>query len=66
MDIDDNEAQMTHHVYTLPLYVPLGKKHFQTVEINIMTDTGLPMPFIEGKSVAVLHIKKSSNPYFLP
>ena len=31
-----------HSVWNPILYVPLQKKHFDTVEINIMTDTGLP------------------------
>ena len=70
MDATDGESdvdvQMIHHIYTSPLYVPLGKKHFESIEINIMTDTGEPMPFAEGKSVAVLHFKRTTNPYFLP
>jgi hypothetical protein len=66
MDVDDGDVQMIHHVYTSPLYVPLGKKHFESIELNIMTDTGKTMPFAEGKSVAVLHFKRTTNPYFLP
>ena len=63
---EDDDVQMIHHIYTSPLYVPLGKKHFESIELNIMTDTGEPMPFAEGKSVAVLHFKRSINPYFIP
>ena len=43
-----------HETPLAPLYVPLQKKHFDTVEINIMTDTGEPVHFAEGKSVTVL------------
>jgi len=41
-----------------PLYIPLQKKHFDTIEINIMTDTGEPVHFAEGKTVTVLEFKR--------
>jgi len=47
-----------HETPHAPLYVPLQKKHFNTVEINIMTDTGEPVHFAEGKSVTVLEFKR--------
>jgi len=40
------------------LYIPLQKKNFDTVEINIMTDTGEPVRFAHGKSVVVLEFKR--------
>lgn len=74
MDVDDrrgggdgaDDVRTIHHVYASPLYVPLGKKHFESIEIDIMTDTGETMPFVEGKSVVVLHFRRASNPHFLP
>jgi len=47
-----------HETPHAPLYVPLQKKHFDTVEINIMTDTGEPVHFAEGKSVIFLEFKR--------
>jgi len=47
-----------HRLLTRPLYVPLQNKHFDTIEINIMTDTGHPVPFVGGKSVVVLEFKR--------
>ena len=47
-----------HQVLNPPLYVPLQKKHFDTIEINIMTDTGDDVPFARGKSVVVLEFKR--------
>jgi len=47
-----------HQVLNPPLYVPLQKKHFDTIEINIMTDAGDAVPFAPGKSVAVLEFKR--------
>ena len=47
-----------HETPHAPLYVTLQKKHFDTIEINIMTDTGEPVHFAEGKSVTVLEFKR--------
>jgi len=47
-----------HKILNPPLYVPLQKKNFDTIEINIMCDTGGPVPFAHGKSVAVLEFKR--------
>ena len=39
-------------------YLKLSKKHFDTIEIHIMTPLGQPMPFVSGKSVVKLHFRK--------
>jgi len=31
-----------------PLFVPIQKKNFDTIEMNSMTDTGEPVPFMDG------------------
>ena len=64
-NIDEGANGVANNIYTLPVYIPLHKKHFSTVEINIMTDTGEPVPFVSGRSVVVLHFRRTSNPYFL-
>ena len=48
-----------HTIMHTPLFVPLQKKSFDTIEIWIMTDTGIPAPFSSGKSHLVLEFKKS-------
>lgn len=65
VNVDTGARVVVNHIYTSPVYVPLQKKHFNSVEINIMTDTGEPVPFGSGKSVVVLHFRRTSNPYFL-
>jgi len=47
-----------HKTLRSPLYAPLQKKHFDTIEINIMTDTGKPVHFAIGKTVTVLEFKR--------
>ena len=47
-----------HQVLNPPVYVPVQKKYFDTIEINIMIDTGDVVKFVHGKSVAVLEFKR--------
>ena len=46
------------HVFTNPYYVPLARKEFDYLEINLRTALGKPFPFISGRSVAIVHIRK--------
>jgi hypothetical protein len=47
-----------HSVLNPPIYVPLQKKHFDTIEVNLMTDTGQPVAFKDGKSVVVVEFRR--------
>jgi len=52
-----------HRILNPTLYVPLQKRCFDTVEINMMTDTGVVVPFINGKSFVVLEFRRVAHPY---
>jgi len=52
-----------HQTLNPILYVPLQKKNFDTVEINIMTDTGVPVPFRYGKAFVVLEFRRAIHAY---
>jgi len=52
-----------HRNFNPILYVPLQKKNFDTVEINIMTDSGQPVPFRFGKSFVVLEFRRVLHSY---
>jgi len=57
----------TRYMSNPPLYIPLQKKCFDTVEINLMTDTGLAVPFRNhsfGKSFVVLEFRPAAYKYF--
>ena len=47
-----------HTINDTPLFVPVQKKMFDTIEVNLMTDSGMPVPFDDGKSHVVLELKK--------
>jgi len=57
MKLNSKKLKM-HTILDSPLYVPLQKKSFDTIEINLMTDTGSPVPFSTGKSHIVLEFKR--------
>jgi len=53
-----------HRVFNSTLYVPLQKKCFDTVEIDMMIDTGDPVPFLSGMSFVVFEFRRVIHPYF--
>ena len=63
--MEKSSNDVVHRTFPNMVYVPIQKKQFDTIEVNIMTDTGEPMPFAPGKSTVLLHFRRSSNPYFL-
>ena len=65
VDAAENFGDLIHRLYTKPQYVPVSRKQFSTVEINIRDDTGRPVPFVFGKVVMTLHVCGSKNQYFL-
>ena len=52
-------------VYDKPIYVPLQKKNFDSIEIDIRNDIGKPIPFEYGKVIVTLHFRLSKILYLL-
>ena len=65
VNVDSTNKHIVNHIFTNPIYVPLQKKHFNSIEINIMTNTGDPVPIASGHSVITLHFRRTSKPFFL-
>jgi len=64
VDRTSDADNVVHRTFNPPLYIPLQKKYFDTVEINLMTDTGIPVPFLSGKSFVVLEFRLAAYKYF--
>lgn len=47
-------------LFDSPHYVNLIKNEFETVEIDLRIDSGLPVPFLFGNSTVKLHFRKQS------
>ena len=65
VDADGNFGDTIHRLYMSPQYVPVSKKEFNSVEIDIRDDTGRPVSFEFGKVITTLHFRRSGNKYFL-
>jgi len=65
MEKKKNSTDVVHRTFSNLVYVSVRTKQFDWIEINMLTDTGEAVPFAPGKSVVLLHFRRSSNPYFL-
>ena len=64
-DMTSSLDYIEHESFNPVQYVPLQKKFFDTVEIQLMTDQGQPMPFVDGKSIVVLKFRRAAHPYLV-
>ena len=64
VNVKGKHGERVHQKFTNTIHIPLQKHHFDTVEINIMTGTGGPVPFVRGKSVVILHFRRAIHPFF--
>ena len=65
VQVSGKSGDRVHVVYDKPIYVPLQKKNFDSIEIDIRSDTGNPIPFQYGKVILTLYFKLSKIPYLL-
>jgi hypothetical protein len=49
VEISGQKGEMVHIQYDRPRYVPLQKKEFDSIEIDIRDDSGERIPFDSGK-----------------
>ena len=45
-------------IFTHPHYVPVARREIKSVQINMNTELGKPIPFTFGKSVVTLHFRR--------
>jgi hypothetical protein len=56
--VSGKHGEMVSTIFTHPHYAPVGRREFDSIEININTELGTPMPFTSGKSVVTLHFRR--------
>jgi roadblock/LC7 domain-containing protein len=64
VNIGGKEGLTINRIYQNVQYVPLHRKQFDTVEIDIRDDTGRRVPFERGKVVVTLHFRQRKPAYF--
>ncbi|KAG8226563.1 hypothetical protein J437_LFUL004735 [Ladona fulva] len=57
----DNFGQDVVHVFSRPFYLPVMKREFETIEVDLRTHSGEPLPFLYGTSVIILHFRRSNG-----
>ena len=57
VDTNKQYGEYVERIYTQPHYVPVVKKNFDTIEIDIKSDTGEEIQFGIGKIVLKLHFR---------
>jgi len=67
VNVDEKRKEYSniHRIMKRVMFLPVQKKHFDTVEIQILDDTGNVVPFEDGKSYVVLEFRRATHPYFL-
>jgi len=57
VNMEVTRSHAVHQIMNPPLFVPAQKKNFDVKEMNIRTDTGKPVPFMDGKSVVIFGVQ---------
>ena len=64
VNIDGREGLTVSRIYQNIHYVPLHRKQFDTMEIDIRDDVGRKVPFERGKVIVTLHFRLKKPAYF--
>lgn len=58
-------GEIVNRCYDQPRYMPIQKKNFDSLEIDLRNDLGEKISFESGKLVVTLHFRKAQEQYFL-
>ena len=58
VDATGNNGENIHRIFNPARYVPVSKHRFDSIEIDIKTDTGEAVPFESGRLSTTLHFRK--------
>ena len=61
--VEGKDGQRISKSFVLPQYVPVSRKQFETIEVNIKRDTREPVPFEFGRVLITLHFRQSRPLY---
>ena len=61
--VEGKDGDRVSNTFTSPQYLPVSRKEFETIEVNIRRDSGDIVPFEAGRLLVTLHFRRAS-PYF--
>ena len=62
--VEEKDGQRVSKSFLRPQYIPVSRKQFETIEVNIKRDTGEAVPFEFGRVLLTLHFRQSKPLYF--
>ncbi|KAI8488092.1 hypothetical protein Bbelb_342100 [Branchiostoma belcheri] len=62
--IEGHDGDIVDHPIMTPHYIPLARKRFETMEIDIRNDLGAAVPFEQGRLIVTLHFRQRRSSYF--
>ena len=62
--VEGVDGQRINKSFLRPQYIPVDRKVFETIEVNIRRDTGESVPFESGKVLLTLHFRERKPAYF--
>ena len=65
VDIQGKHGDVIHRNFEKPRYVPVLKRHFDSLEIHIRNGFGEVIPFERGTSIVTLHFRQVRERYML-
>jgi len=65
VNVKGRYGDSVREIFTKPLYVPVRRNRFDTIEISIKGETGRPVSFNSGSSCMTLHFKRASTTFAL-
>ena len=57
--VEGDDGQRVSKSFERPHYLPVSRREFETIEVNIKHDTGESVPFELGKVLLTLHFRQS-------
>ena len=64
VSVEGEVGQRVSKSFLHPQYVPVSRKQFKTIEVNIKRDTVESVPFEFGRVLLTLHFRQSHPQYF--
>lgn len=63
VQVDGEYGDIITKTYQNPLYIPVGVKNFETVEVDLSDGSGRRVPFEYGRSICTLHLRPNHSIY---
>jgi hypothetical protein len=65
IDAEAPRGNIIHKNFDRPRYLPIQRKNFSSLEIDIRDGLGRAIPFESGTVIVTLHFKRATSSYFL-